>query len=927
MIWDSILLMTIFDVIIIGLTVFALWNFLKQSQLLKQLKVLYGLYLIFVGLSIFALFYFLDFITMHLFPLFLPMKQAMMIMEGLHLNYNWIVSLFGVISIVIGLVYLIRILFPKISTVIKTLEQTQGDLKKEINERKEVEAALRESEEQHRNLVEGSADAIISTDEKMKIIHWNNAATRIFGYSAAEAMGNPVEMVVPEKHQQDHREGVNRFLETGNGPIIGKTVEVEGIRKDGTNVPIEISLSALRQKESWMFTAIIRDIHDRKDAETALRASEEKHRTTLDANPDPVVVYDMVGKVEYLNPAFTNVFGWTPEETVGKKIDNFVPEENWPETKMMIEKVIAGEPFSGNETVRFRKSGDRIHVSLSASPLKDPHGNVISSVVNLRDISDRKEIEAALQKSKHEAEMANRAKSEFLANMSHEIRTPMNAVIGFTDFLLDTDLDDSQKDYSRTIKSSSNALLSVINDILDFSKVESGEMDFEEIDFDPEILAYDVCDVIRPRIGAKPVEIICHIGDALPALVKGDPGRFRQVLTNLMGNSSKFTEEGEIELSLDIDEENADRVNLHARVKDTGIGIPEDKLKTIFEPFHQADSSTTRRYGGTGLGLSICRKISNLMQGDVWAESQDGGGTTFHFTAWLKKVEKKRIKRLAPVSLSGKKVLVVDDNQRNLEILSQILQKAGMSVVALKKGRDTVSTLEMDLNSQNPYAVCIMDIQMPGMSGYEIAGQIRDSKTDIRHLPMIALSSLMEREAKKCNEAGFDGFLSKPIRREKLYRMLERILVEKTAEKEKFEAVEPKILTQYSVLEEIKHSVRILLAEDNPVNQKLAQMMLTKAGYQVDVVENGKEAFEKYIENPSDFDLILMDVQMPEMGGLEATRVIRDRGFDTIPIIAMTAHAMKGDRQTCIEAGMDDYISKPIKREIVFEILEKWVFK
>ena len=315
------------------------------------------------------------------------------------------------------------------------------------------------------------------------------------------------------------------------------------------------------------------------------------------------------------------------------------------------------------------------------------------------------------------------------------------------------------------------------------------------------------------------------------------------------------------------------------------------------------------------------------MDGDVWAETKDSKGTIFHFTAWLKKVKEKKVKRFSPVSLSGKKVLIVDDNQRNLDILAHLLNSVGMDVVALRNGREVITILQKNLKAQDRCTLCIMDIQMPDMSGYEVARQIRNSETEISRLPMIALSSLMEREAKKCKEAGFDGFLSKPIRRKKLFQMLERILVEKEDEKERPDVIKPQILTQYSVREEIKHSVKILLAEDNPVNQKLATLMLTKAGYQVEVAENGNEAVEKYMKNPSDFDLIFMDIQMPEMDGLEATRVIRDNGFDTIAIVAMTAHAMKGDQQKCFEAGMDDYISKPIKREIVFEILEKWVFK
>jgi PAS domain S-box-containing protein len=646
-------------------------------------------------------------------------------------------------------------------------------------------------------------------------------------------------------------------------------------------------------------------------------ANKELEKLSIVASEidNAVLIMDADGNIEWVNQGFTRMYEDTLEQLVAEKGGNILDSSSNPTIKEVFHRCVTGKITVNYESYNETRSGTRIWAQTTLTPILGKGGRVEKLIAIDTDITKIKEAEVA-------ADKANQAKSEFLARMSHEIRTPMNGVIGFSDMLLDTPLSDEQLDYVRTVSRSGEALITILNDILDFSKIEAGELTFEPIDFDPEVTAFDVCELMMPRIGNKPMEIICRIGDYVPAFIYSDPGRFRQVLVNLMGNAAKFTEKGEIELSLEVESSDKGQLKFHAKVRDTGIGIPADKLETIFSVFQQADGSITRKYGGTGLGLSICRQIARLQGGDVWAESELGQGSTFHYTAWVEKSSKPPQQNITWDNLVGKKALIVDDNRVNLEVLAHVLEFSKMRVVRLENPVDIIPVIRESFSQGDPFDICILDIQLPGFSGYEIAEQVRRLEPPAAHLPLLAFSSSTLCRSRRYKESGFDGFLPKPIRRKRLLKMIERLLGKKETAEEQDQPEE--ICTQHSLVEEAKHSVRILLAEDNPINQKLAQFMLSKGGYRLTVVENGKQAVEVYMANPAQFDLIFMDIQMPLLDGREATQEIRRRGFTGIPIIAMTAESMKGDREACFNAGMNDYIAKPIKRAAVFEMVKKW---
>ncbi len=942
---------------------------------------------------------------------------------------------------------------------------------------KTAEENLRESEERARAITNSARDAIIVIDNNGNVSFWNPAAERILGYTASEVIGiNLHELIAPQRFLPEYRAAFPEFKKNGKGNAIGKTLELVALRKDGQEIDITLSLSAVNIKGTWNAIGVIQDITERKKAERALAESEERYRFITNNTADHIWTMDLSLHFIYSSPAITKILGytvdelkalkldqlftpeslaavteaimeeleidkdthtdmnrirtfqsehyhkngtliwiessltfirdaymkpigvlgvsrditerkkaeealketrdylnnlityanapiiiWNPDFTItrfnhafermsgmeakdvlGKKLDILFPKESKEDSISKIRMALAGEFWESVEIPILRKDGIVRTALWNSANIYGVNGkNLVSTIAQGYDITERKQAEKELidinrqlkeaialaNNMAAQAKMANEAKSDFLANISHEIRTPMNAIIGMADLLWDSQLTTDQRQYVQIFRSAGENLLTLINDILDLSKIESGQMNIEHINFDLIDIIENTCEVMALRAQSKNLELICHITPDVPQHIHGDPTRLRQVLINILGNAVKFTEKGEIILTVlpvkqDVPEKKP--AFLQFSVLDTGIGIPAEKLDAIFEKFTQSDTSITRKYEGTGLGLSISKQLIEMMGGRIWVQSRKGEGSTFYFTITLEEASPEEERKPALVSesnLQGLKILIVDDNATNRLILREILTQWGCSVTETTKGKDALKELEKAKKKGQFFNVAILDGQMPEMDGFSLAQKIR-SNPDFTAMNILMLSS--ERRSSNRIKLKADdvmAYLIKPVKRDALRNALQ-VAVDR--EEILREAKMPPVSEEPP--EEESSRLHILLVDDSEDNRFLVQAYLKNTSYKLDTAENGQMAIEKFQSNV--YDIILMDVQMPVMDGYNATRQIRTlerkNKSKSTPIIAMTAHALKEDEQKSLDAGCDAHLTKPIRKPILLETIQKF---
>ncbi|MFC1798545.1 response regulator [Thermodesulfobacteriota bacterium] len=659
--------------------------------------------------------------------------------------------------------------------------------------------------------------------------------------------------------------------------------------------------------------------NERKRVEDALKDSEERYRTIVESIDDGYYEIDISGNFTFFNDAMCEILGYDRESMMGINIRRSMDEENAKKVFDVFYQVHQTKKSTNVfDSVIIKKDGNKRFVESSVVLIKDTGDRPIGFRGIIRDVTERKQSEA-IDQARMAAEAANRSKSEFLANMSHEIRTPLNSITGLTELLLDTDLNPDQKEDLEVVMSASYALLALINDILDFSKIEAGKLELEETTFSLRDFLGESLRIIAIKTHEKSLELAYRVEPDVPDRISGDPARFRQVLLNLVGNGVKFTDEGEIIISVSCNQKSETDVELKFSVKDTGIGIPKDKHESIFSAFQQADGSMTRRYGGTGLGLAVSAQLVELMGGRIWVDSEPGQGSTFIFTTHfsLNPEENDAPALVSELDIRNKRILVVDNNFTSQQILKELIENWHMEPEFAASCEEAQAILTDTDSSEPPFELALIDSDMPGLNGYALAEWIRSQGMhDIKVIMM--LTHAFNRSQADHDKLGINVAITKPIRPSDLLNAIGNALTKTVVTEAK--PAEPEEKRPRAA----DRSVKILVAEDTPFNQKFILRLLGRWGHTATVVDNGRLAVAAVKKD--DYDMIFMDVQMPEMDGFEATSTIREWEYKHekhTPIIAMTAHAMKGDRERCLDAGMDEYISKPIASDALFELINK----
>jgi PAS domain S-box-containing protein len=764
-----------------------------------------------------------------------------------------------------------------------------------------------------RATLESTADAILVLNATGKVVAHNAKFAELWGIpKSILALGNHREWldhVLPQLKDPDAFMGKMRSLYEDSEAHCDELVEF----KDGRIFEVHSEPQRAWGRSIgrvWGF----RDITERRRAERALRESEERHRLLFQRNQAGVYRVSLAGRILDCNEACSRIFGFSnPSELVGHDATELyaTPGARAAFTSSLQER----GSLTNFEHCLVRKDGSPVWVLETATLIKDGEQLIEGTMI---DITARKQGEAELQKAKEAAEFASRAKSEFLANMSHEIRTPMNGILGMTELALSTELTEEQREYLSMVKSSADSLLTAINEVLDFSKIEAGKLDFDLIEFNLRDSLEETVRMFASPADRKGLELICDVARGVPDVLVGDPTRLRQIVVNLLSNALKFTERGEILLRVETEALTPDDALIHFAVRDTGIGIPRDKQQVIFEAFAQADGSTTRRFGGTGLGLTISARLVAMMHGHIWVESEPGKGSTFHFTAHLGLAKAgAQPKRSAPVTLRGVLILIVDDNATNRRVLDETLSLWGMKTCVAADGFQALTALKQARESGEPIQLVLTDAHMPTMDGFRLAEEIQREPQHAGTQVIMVTSGGQRGDAARCRELGISAYLTKPVRQVDLLEAIVNVLGSAVRQPEK-----PSVVTRHS-LREGRRGLKILVAEDNIVNQRLTEHLLRGRGHQVTIANHGREALELLAQQA--FDLALVDVQMPEMDGFQLTAAIREKEKNTeahLPIIAMTAYAMKGDRERCLEAGMDSYVAKPINPSQLFETID-----